>query len=1089
MNRLNSIFGFWIFLFIGGFFRIADGTAQDNFFKFPVTQEGIYRITASQALQLGVASVAELSIYGHPGMLSQKLDSADFELKEIPVKIIDGDLYFFLSAAPSIRIVEEMANYQTHLFTDTLYYLIQTKQNTITVPSLNLEPSGSSAGVLYQLETYKEDEYNLLSSGRNWYGNRVFDGEKISIDFEGGISQDLPFYYHVKLMAQSLMESNFTLSINQEMVENIQIPSIANSTYGVKGYESHLAGHINGPIGNAGSIVDLQFHTADRNGTGYLDYFIFGNPFLSSALPPGVFYNLSGKAFTLRTSDLQYVWDISDFFDVKDITSNKASTTKAQKIAVFIPEATPPITGLERVDINLRSQPQFSELLIITHNRLSPEAERLTAFKNSNGISTQVITVQEIYNAFGYGNPDITAIRNFLAFHYHQGKHLKNVLLFGKGTFDYKNKIDGRPNLVPTYSSRNSLSPLMTYSSDDYYGFLNMGEGVWEETVAGDLHLSIGVGRLPVVNLLEARDVVDKIINYGSPESTLGDWKRKVLFVADDGDNNVHLNDSEFLAAYLGKNHSEIVLEKLYLDNFEQIDTGSAKKSPTAKNALEAQLDSSVLLVNYIGHGNETTLMAEEVFTVSDLNNWPENKKLPVFVTATCEFGRHDSPYVRSGAEELLIAEKKGAIALLTTGRPVFSSINFALNRAFIEVVFKKEEGKSLTLGEIFKRTKNNSLNGSLNRNFSLLGDPSLTLALPGLAAHPNEFFDMALQTEVDTLKSLQQIRFKGLITHPLTQTPVDSFNGIFEISLTDKPLIRTTLGDENNPATYIDDQIYLHRGKGKVVDGHFEGEIFIPKNIDPTFGKGTLRLFAQDNKTLEEAFGADHIVIGGSSSTKLNDNKGPQIQLYIQDSLQSEKKVSSTRVHLLATLEDKNGINISPLHPDQPISLRINNGEKINLNPYYKSLNGSYTKGIVEAFINGLEEGLNILTLQAWDNVGNTSSQTIELRLMGSQKIRILSHHTYPNPASTISHFEITHNRPGENLVLQVQIFSFSGSKIFAAHRRFPKAGSSLGDISWIFMQNKTKYPAKGTYLYKLELKSEEDGSSDTKSGKIIIQ
>src|SRR5690606_7776670 len=178
------------------------------------------------------------------------------------------------------------------------------------------------------------------------------------------------------------------------------------------------------------------------------------------------------------------------------------------------------------------------------------------------------------------------------------------------------------------------------------------------------------------------------------------------------------------------------------------------QKSPLAKEKFETLMDSSLLMVNYIGHGSETTLMAEELFTVSDLNNWRENAKLPVFITATCEFGRHDSPFIRSGAEELLIAEKKGAIALLTTGRPVFSNINFSLNQAFIKSLLEKEDGHYLSLGEIFKRTKNNSLNGPLNRNFSLLGDPSLKLALPELSVESKGFLDINLQTEVDTLKS-----------------------------------------------------------------------------------------------------------------------------------------------------------------------------------------------------------------------------------------------------------------------------------------------------------------------------------------------
>ena len=215
------------------------------------------------------------------------------------------------------------------------------------------------------------------------------------------------------------------------------------------------------------------------------------------------------------------------------------------------------------------------------------------------GVSTEVVTTRRIFDTFGYGNSDITAMRNFIACRYHEGKKLENVLLFGKGTFDYKNKLGGRPNLVPTYSSYNSLNPLTTFSSDDYFGFLNLGEGEWEESIAGDHLLSIGVGRIPVIHIGEAKSVVDKIIHYETLDEGWPDWKRNVLFIADDGDNNVHVNDSESLATYLADHHPHFILNKLYLDDFEQIGTDMGQRSPEARAAFESMLDSSFLLVNY----------------------------------------------------------------------------------------------------------------------------------------------------------------------------------------------------------------------------------------------------------------------------------------------------------------------------------------------------------------------------------------------------------------------------------------------------------------------------------------------------------
>lgn len=1090
MQKINTLFSLLLLVLYSGILNVPESGAQDTFYKFPITKEGVYKITAAQANQLGANSVEDLTIYGYNGMLPQKLDRGIFDLQEVPVKILNGALYVFLTTAPTIEIKEGVPVYQTHHYTDTLYYLVQTQQQAAAaIPKVTVDGTTDSLqGILYKAIAYKNEEYNLLSSGRSWYGERVFSGETIILNFEEKAKNNLPIYYQGKLMAQSLEASTFKISLNQSQIQTTTLPSITNSTYGLKGQETQTAGFADLPLDNEQIQLKIHYKTSDSNGMGYLNHFMLGYPFPTNQLSSGIYYNFTNQSFDLQLSEGQNAWDVSDFHNVKDITSSVPIRYNSQKIAVFREAETPALASFEQVEVGLRFNPEFAELLIITHPILKPQAERLAAHKNSLGISTQVRTVQEIYDAFGYGNPDVTAIRDFLAFHYHQGQQLKNILLFGKGTFDYKNKLQGRPNLVPTYSSRSSLNPLTTYSSDDYFGFMNFGEGIWEETNEGDLRLSIGVGRLPVINGREAKNVVDKIIQYESTATTPGNWKRKILFVADDGDNNVHLNNSELLASYLSQNHPELVLEKLYLDDFKQTSTGNGQNSPLAKEKFETLMDSSLLMVNYIGHGSETTLMAEELFAVSDLNNWRENAKLPVFITATCEFGRHDSPFIRSGAEELLITEKKGSIAMLSTGRPVFSNVNFSLNQAFIKSLLKKEEGHNLTLGEIFKQTKNNSLNGPLNRNFSLLGDPSLKLALPEFSVESGGLVDSHLQYEVDTIKSMQQIRYKGRIVDPLTGAAVHSFNGSFEVIVSDKPQIITTLGDETVPGTYLNEQVYLHRGYGTVQNGSFEGEFLVPKNINNSFGEGTIKFFAQQDNAQKEAFGAAKVIIGGSSSP-IDDNEGPIIHLARADNGEIETPSASTTLQFLATLEDPSGININPLTPDQEISVQVNEGEKINLNKYYKALNGYFTQGKMEFPINNLKEGLNKIVFEAWDNQGNSSSKTVEIQADGSTKARILNHMIYPNPATDHIEFEVAHNRRGENVVVEVKIFSFPGNEIFSMSRRFPKADPLLEGISWIFVQSKTKYPAKGTYLYILELKSEEDDSTDRKSGKLIIR
>ena len=123
------------------------------------------------------------------------------------------------------------------------------------------------------------------------------------------------------------------------------------------------------------------------------------------------------------------------------------------------------------------------------------------------------------------------------------------------------------------------------------------------------------------------------------------------------------------------------------------------KYLPQASSALKTRIKNGTFTINYIGHGNERLWMQEEILTKSDIQSLTNRNKLPIFVTATCEFGRYDDPIRTSGAEDLLILEQGGAIALLTTSRPVFASTNFSLNRAFHENIFREENNNNLRLG------------------------------------------------------------------------------------------------------------------------------------------------------------------------------------------------------------------------------------------------------------------------------------------------------------------------------------------------------------------------------------------------------
>ena len=84
-------------------------------------------------------------------------------------------------------------------------------------------------------------------------------------------------------------------------------------------------------------------------------------------------------------------------------------------------------------------------------------------------------------------------------------------------------------------------------------------------------------------------------------------------------------------------------------------------------------------------------LAAEGVVKTEDINSWKNGGKLPLFITATCEFSRFDDIDLNlatrqmtgkpSGGEMVLLNKDGGGIALMSTTRVVYSAPNYDLNR------------------------------------------------------------------------------------------------------------------------------------------------------------------------------------------------------------------------------------------------------------------------------------------------------------------------------------------------------------------------------------------------------------------------
>ena len=342
----------------------AQGT--ETFFKFPVTKSGVYKIPASQLNSLGHSNLEEVSIFGNPGMLPQKLDSINTTLREIPSKVLDNHLVFYVEGPHQVAYANGSLEYRHHLYADTLFYLIGKK---IKGNPINITQTGNSGppnidGRLYQVITQKWEQTNLLNSGRNWYSSPIFSGGNFQFPVQIPGNPLNPVGLTLKLMSQSLSQATFSINANGQTVGQVNIAPVPNSTYGIKGREEIFTGTFS-TNNNLG--LNVQFQSADINATGYLDYAFLTIPYNTATLNNGVYLQLEEQDVEVFSNN-KIIWNVSDPYNIKELQGT-ASLVSGEKIAVFDLNETAIVTNFNPVGQFLRNIEPKPELIIVT-NRL-----------------------------------------------------------------------------------------------------------------------------------------------------------------------------------------------------------------------------------------------------------------------------------------------------------------------------------------------------------------------------------------------------------------------------------------------------------------------------------------------------------------------------------------------------------------------------------------------------------------------------------------------------------------------------------------------------------------------------------------------
>ena len=1061
--------------------------------KLDGTEDGIYQITYDQLSQMGFNNPDNVGVFGFGGhAMPESIEKAvEDDLPEVATyhDKMNRRILFYGRGLVSWDYAPTKAFYhRQNSMENAAYYFLHQKDEPARQME-TMEDNQSAAGNIPQSDydvhlLHEENLINLGRTGREKYGESLLNISSQSFDFEALNAGSVRLTVNVAVKAN--VSSKLNIKLNGNELDPLNVGKTSNE------YAFASEANFDKTVENVsptGLTVSLTYNQPSGGYAtlAHLNYIKlqgkrnFSKPKTFELFRSGQSYSKIVR-FNLHDAlgDGIQVWDVTSGNDVRvqSLTNDGFSPLEIgiREYALVNTQGSgfPGVSKVETVaNQDLHGLP-MTNMVIITAPAYLSQANRLADYRRQHdGLHVTVLTPQEIYNEFSSGGQDITAFRLLMKMFYDRyhmamegqgnGGEVREplyLLLMGDGYYD--NQSIDRNRFLPTYETDASLVETSSCVCDDYFGFLDDNEGGRMDSnmrysISSDV-LDIGIGRLPVASVEEATGVINKIISY-SDNQYLGTWKNRLCFLSDDdkdGDSfNCHVRHNEQLVARLeDQGHKEFIFQKIYLPAYTQTKTSAGTDYPDAKKEFQESLKQGVLLVNYAGHGNTTTITNENMMT-STLASQLNMKYLPLWVTASCDVGRWDNDDSSMG-ECLFLNPNGGAIAMLTTVRVVYAQQNLLLNQAIVDNLFNRfSDGTRFRLGDVMKAAKQ-ELGSDYNKlNFCLMGDPSLTLAYPEhkmkitevngepvdeafLAANPDYNF---------SLEALNKVTMRGQVYKTGSETEVDTdFHGLVYPTLYDA--LETLSADKG----YVQDDAPTYTfttrtkkafsGRGEVRSGEFEFSFIVPQDISYSELPGLANLYACSDDGKEGQGYFDRYVLTGGEEFEKTDNEGPKVnQLFLNNAMFYDGATVNSTPYFYAEIEDESGFNATgnTVGHDMVLTIRCISNPLLGtvqhtLNNYFTTYTGNSNVGNIQYSIPEMANGTYEATFRVWDVCNNATTQKFSFTVDSGEAPIASVVQAYPSPArmgDTIT-FRVLHNRPESAQEVRLQVFTQTGFKVY---------------------------------------------------------
>lgn len=1131
---------------------LADGTV----FKIPVAEEGIYRLDAQALRTMGLtpASIdpARVRVFHNGGrpVPAANADPREADLVEIPTRVTGGGdgsfadtdgVTFFLQGPVTWRVERGVWTHTTNPYsTQTFVYLKIGDTPTATLaqaafPNLALADATTATGRAVR-------EFDVISwskdagSGLTWTSVAQDPGSAFTL-----LSlTDLPGYAGgtINVMARPVVRtlSDFpstTVRFEQGgtvfheasgfgQVSTSAESSVANPLVTAFAFAPVGTGALTGRFGAYTSSVENKL-AFDWLRAFYPQTLTASNGYLRWATPAdgsAASYALAGFAAAPE------VWDVTDPLRPSRLTTQAAGSSYrvqtgggTRELVAFIDAGVRRLTGPARrvAAQNLHGLATPPDLVVVVPDTFRAYAEQVAALRRAEGLRVEVATAEAIANEFGGGIADPRAFRDFLRMLYLRAapgtRGLRYALFFGDGHFNYR-RIGGSgetllANWIPPFETEETFSPISSYTSDDYFGLLDENEGTWSYSSGVTERVDIGIGRLTVQTRADAEAAVAKIQAYENPQHR-GVWRTQYTLAADDGprgssgsatDNDLHAKNANDVGDIVETQTPELNLRKIYAMNYAR-QYSVRYTIPGAHQAILDAINNGTLVFNYSGHGSPNGLADENLFAREDVDQLENLDRLPVFVTATCSFGRWDMDNRQSAAELVTTASGGGAIAAFSTLRLVYTSgdstnLNPGLNRRFNLELVRRDTSTGLPprLGDAILITKQYAVGYQDNgRKFNLLGDPSLRFGLPPLEAVIEKVNGVNVAAIPDSLadslavplRALDLVTVEGSVRDPLGN-PLPSFSGTATVTAYDAdrqvaiPYRQYFL----SPTYTVSERMW--RGEVPVTGGRFTAQFVVPRDIAYANRRGRIAAYIQNGQT-DGAGETSTVRVGGSNPNPIADADGPRLRAYLGDTTFVSGGVVSRTPTLIVRLTDQSGINLgSGVGHELLLTYTVDGQTKtVNLAPFYRAT-GGYQTGEVVYRLPELPDGAGRLTVRAWDPVGNSGETSLAFSVAEAERLTLARVANFPNPTTGPTRIAFEHNQPaGTAATADVRVFTLAGRLVRAFDTEEVLPGGTLASrrvtVRWDGRDADGSLLAPGVYLYRVRVTAtRDDGTVQT--------